>query len=395
MPTELEELVEFLHHGNTEIRKVAIENLVGYSKAQPALFKRYQLEPIKDLKLLVKDYAPISRHALTILINLSSDHEILKSLAEDDTFLETVLLRITNANEPTANDLATLLANLGKSPSLTRLITLKPKSAPKELSKSPLAIDQLLDLFVKGVDGGYNKHANFDDLAYLFGDLAKDEAVQRHLTTPSEYDALLPLTKLTPFTSHSSLTRRRGVATALKNTLFYNPAHAVLLSETSPLTSSSKTAGAETHVITFAAPSTGHEFLTQLLLPLAGPDEYPEHESDQLLPELQLLPASKQRESDTGIIKDLLECLLLLCSSREGRDELRKCGVYLVVRELHLAVEDDGVRENCERLVDLLMRGEEGEDSEEKGNADAGITPREQQSRVVEVDEEDELIDVA
>ena len=71
---------------------------------------------MKDLKLLVRDYpvspflllwypfAPeltaifwqrIAQNALTILINLSSDEEVLGNLAEDDTFLETVLKKIT------------------------------------------------------------------------------------------------------------------------------------------------------------------------------------------------------------------------------------------------------------------------------------------------------------
>jgi|TARA_R110002003_G_scaffold127_9_gene11955 hypothetical protein len=59
------------------------------------LFKRNQLEPIKDLKLLIKDYAPIAKNALTILINISSDTEVLKSLAKDDALLETLLSRIT------------------------------------------------------------------------------------------------------------------------------------------------------------------------------------------------------------------------------------------------------------------------------------------------------------
>ena len=59
------------------------------------LFKRNQLEPVKDLKLLVKDYAPIAKNALTILINISHDGEVLKSLANDDAFLETLLSRIT------------------------------------------------------------------------------------------------------------------------------------------------------------------------------------------------------------------------------------------------------------------------------------------------------------
>ena len=73
----------------------AAENLVGYSTAEPSLFKRYQLEPVKDLKLLVKDYAPIAKNALTILVNTSEDAEVLKNLAEDDAFLELLLRRVT------------------------------------------------------------------------------------------------------------------------------------------------------------------------------------------------------------------------------------------------------------------------------------------------------------
>lgn len=40
---------------------------------------------------------------------------------------------------------------------------------------------------------------------------------------------------------------------------------------------------------------------------------------------------------------------------------MRNRGVYLVVRDLHLGVEDEGVREGCDRLVQVLMRDEEGE----------------------------------
>lgn len=74
---------------------VAAENLVGYSTAQPALFKRNQLEPIKDLKLLVKDYNPIAKNALTMLVNLSEDGEVLNALAEGEEFLESLLRRVT------------------------------------------------------------------------------------------------------------------------------------------------------------------------------------------------------------------------------------------------------------------------------------------------------------
>jgi len=38
---------------------------------------------------------PIAKNALTILINLSSDEEVLKCLAEDDDFIETLLFKLT------------------------------------------------------------------------------------------------------------------------------------------------------------------------------------------------------------------------------------------------------------------------------------------------------------
>lgn len=69
--------------------------MVGYSTAQPSLFKRNQLEPVRDLKLLIKDYAQIAKNALTILVNISDDDEVLKNLAEDDAFLESLLPRVT------------------------------------------------------------------------------------------------------------------------------------------------------------------------------------------------------------------------------------------------------------------------------------------------------------
>ena len=65
-----------------------------------------------------------------------------------------------------------LLANVAKSPSIERLITLKRSKVP-DLSPSQLAIAQLIELFNQGANGSYNKDASYDYLAYLFADLAK------------------------------------------------------------------------------------------------------------------------------------------------------------------------------------------------------------------------------
>lgn len=106
-----------------------------------------------------------------------------------------------------------------------------------------------------------------------------------------------------------------------------------------------------------------------------------------MLEDLQLLPADKRREVDREIIKTHLETLLLLTAQREGRDTLRRVKTYPVVRELHSAMVDEGVREGVDRLVQVLMRDEEGK-GERDGAADAVI------KKVEEVDSDDEVVQV-
>lgn len=135
--------------------------------------------------------------------------------------------------------------------------------------------------------------------------------------------------------------RRLGVASTLKNVAFSIPSHDLLLSP------------------------SAINVLPYVLLPLLGSEEYADEDTDTMLPDLQLLPPDKEREKDNRILITHLETLLLLTTTREGRDALRSAGCYPVVRETHLAVDDEGVREGCDRLVQVLMRDEEGEGKEE------------------------------
>jgi len=65
-----------------------------------------------------------------------------------------------------------LLANLAKSEKTKRILKLE-RSIPKDLSTSKNAMDQLMDCFVKGAEGRYNKDADYDYLSYFFADIAK------------------------------------------------------------------------------------------------------------------------------------------------------------------------------------------------------------------------------
>ena len=251
---------------------------------------------------------------------------------------------VQNPAEPNANLMAMLLANLAKWDDLRRILALK-RPAPKALDSGSLAIDQLLDLFVKGADGTYNKNADFDYLAYLFADIAKHAEGRKYFATRQTYDDVIPLAKLIVFTEHKSTVRRKGVASTIKNVAFNIPSHPSFLSE------------------------DDINALPYLLLPLTGNEEYDEDDTTDMLPDLQLLPPDKTRDSDPAIIQTHVETLMLLTTTREGRDTLRTIKVYPIIRETHLHVEDESVREVCERLVQVLMRDEEGEEK-----VDAGMT---------------------
>ena len=115
-----------------------------------------------------------------------------------------------------------------------------------------------------------------------------------------------------------------------------------------------------------------------------GPEEYSDEDTEGMLDDLQLLPPDKEREPDKEIIKTHLETLLLLTTERESRDRLRAIKVYPVIRELHSHVEDEGVREACDRLVQVLMRDEEGEES-------ANGVPKVEE---INEDEDEQIVDI-
>ncbi|KAK5070141.1 Protein hgh1 [Lithohypha guttulata] len=389
MPTDLEDLISFLHHGNTQIRQVATNHLVTYSSSpsQITLFKHNDLEPLRDLKLLIRDYAQISQDALTIMINLTGcgDAEVLECLSRDEGFVGEVVRKIVDdvgapaekgQGDGSANaDLCcALLANLVKDDELARRLLKAERGVPPrtkvrvklktnergeveatktdepvsvQISTSKRVLDQLMDVFVKGANNSLNPNANYDYLAYVFADLSKFEDGRRYLLERQEYDGVVPITKLVVFTEHGSLIRRKGIASTIKNCAFEVSKHDYLLGNES---------------------EGGVGLLPYLLLPLAGNEEFDAEDSDGMLVELQLLPPDKEREGDDEIVATHLETLLLLGTEKNGRDVMRKVKVYPIVRELHLKREAEGIQEGCVRLVNVLMRDEGGEE-EQKHNS--------------------------
>jgi hypothetical protein len=259
-------------------------------------------------------------------------------------------------SEPNANLLSMLLANLAKWEDIRKLAT-KKQPSPEPLGTSDLVLNQLVDLFVRGAEGKYNEHANYDYLAYFFADLAKHAEVRQYFVARQSYDTVIPLTKLEVFTEHASDIRRKGVASTIKNVAFEVSSHELFLSET------------EINILPY------------VLLPIMGGETYDDEEALNMLPDLQLLPPDKKRDPDPAVIQTHVETLTLLTSTRESRDLMREVQVYPIIRELHLHVDDEGVQEACERLVQVLMRDE----------PEAGTSPGGEQEGQ---DEEDRIVEV-
>lgn len=232
-----------------------------------------------------------------------------------------------------------LLANLAKWNGFESVLQ-RRQQAPSELGSDDRVLNQLLDLFVKGQDGSYNKNADFDYLAYVFADLAKHAEVRQYFVDPQSYDGVIPLTKLKVFTEHKSEVRRKGVASTIKNVAFDVQSHPSFLSD------------------------TGINMLPYVLLPITGSEEYDVEDTMDMLPDLQLLPPDKKRDPDSSVVQTHVETLTLLTTTREGRDLMRRVKVYPIIRETHLHVHDDHVKEACDRLVQVLMRDEEPESGE-------------------------------
>ncbi len=270
-------------------------------------------------------------------------------------------LLLQKQDEANANLLAMLLANLVKWDGMEEEVLQRTQEVPAALGSDERVVNQLMDLFVKGADGSYNKHADYDYLAYVFADLAKHAAVRQYLVQPQAYDNVIPLTKLKVFTEHKSDVRRKGVASTLKNVAFDVPSHTSFLSE------------------------SDINILPYLLLPLAGNESYDEDEMLDMLPDLQLLPPDKQRDPDSSILQTHVETLTLLTTTRAGRELMREVRVYPLIRETHLRVDDDALREACERLVQVLMRDEAA-----AAAAEAAAERRADAPRVVELDDDDD-----
>lgn len=348
MPTQLEELVSFLHSPQPAVKQIALDNLVGFSSGPSAsIFKYDNCRAIKDLQDLARENSKILvQQSVTILANLCDDDMLRQKISSDVDFLEYLSWKICDLENSNADIMCILLSNLAKEDKITKLLgfardDIKDKerlpTIDRSVFKSNKVIDCLMDCFVKGYDRKLNRYATFDYLSYFFADISRFKAGREYFTEVQKYDGVTPISKLLVFTEkYDSKTRREGVASTIKNSLFDSEIHERLLLD------------------------ENINLLPYILLPIssAKDSEIDEEDMFNLPDELQLLPEDKVRDPVSSIICAHLESILLLSTTKVGREYLRSKSVYPLIRELHKNVEDEDIGELCHRIVNVLMRGE-------------------------------------
>ncbi|KAI8055209.1 hypothetical protein BDF22DRAFT_675923 [Syncephalis plumigaleata] len=161
------------------------------------------------------------------------------------------------------------------------------------LSTSARALTQLLEVFNKQ----YNKQADYHFLASVFANITLTKDGRAYfLEEDAEQGGMLPIVKLICFTEHPAVIRRGGVIVTIKNCCFDVSKQAILLS-----------------------------------------DDW-------------------KREADDHLRTTLLETILLLASTRAGREVMRQRKVYPIIKTLHLAESNDKIKDVIEEIVQLNIR---------------------------------------
>ncbi|XP_040190279.1 protein HGH1 homolog [Rana temporaria] len=287
---------------------------------------------------------PVTRDSYHILVNLTSDPASHRPLLDVPALLPTLIGRLFQPKYEYTDSVCSALCNLSREEEPCRaILTALP----------PTGLAQIVEMICGP------QHTNLQYLGPLLCNLTQLTEGRDFLLDRSR----CALQRLLPHAhTPGSGIRRGGIVGTLRNCCFNHRDHSWLLGE-------------EVDLLPF------------LLLPLAGGEEYTEEEMETLPSDLQYLPEEKQREPDPDIRRMLIECLQLLCATREGRGTLRERGTYLILRSLDCWETEPALRRTCEKVIQVLI-GDEPEAGLE--NLLEVSVPPEVQEKLNRLDEEEE-----
>eukprot|EP01027_Heterolobosea_sp_BB2_P007309 GEZU01010893.1.p1 GENE.GEZU01010893.1~~GEZU01010893.1.p1 ORF type:complete len:259 (+),score=94.70 GEZU01010893.1:109-885(+) len=237
-----EELLGFISHSNTQVRKIAIQNVMFYSKTEQyvAYIKANKGRVIRPICRLIGDQQVIASDAITTLINFSGDPELCQEMLECgvvDRTMEVLFFPQDDTDENAKKVLELcfiLLANVTQqSEGIERL--LKAKKGDK-YEFNELYIRKLLYYFFSP---RYSNmlNADLDHSKWIGNVLTNISRVEagRSFIVDGEKKNLEVFKQFVPLLEAENAVRRGGAAGTIRNCLFLDAKHEAILKETTLL----------------------------------------------------------------------------------------------------------------------------------------------------------------
>ncbi|KDO34617.1 hypothetical protein SPRG_00680 [Saprolegnia parasitica CBS 223.65] len=342
---EMAELVGFLSSPRADLRQSAMQLALGLTATDAGVHQLIKADAVKALCRLVSDVNTIARDAIHALVNITATHPVACESALQFDIVNRLMNQLDS--DFAHKDLSMmLLANVTTTPDGAKaLVANDAKYKVREV-----ILQNLTMLFLEsepepdGVDLASGEPKWDDDYQYIANVLAnitqleegRDFLLQMRKTEASSTPQAL-VQVLLPQIHSPNVVRRRGIVQAVRNLCFDSDNHFFLYDSLDVV---------------------GH-----MQKRLVGPEPLELEEKNGLSAlVLSSLGPKKKRESDDVVRQAVVECLLLLCSSRNGRNVLRQRKVYPIVRNAHIVEGNDEISDQIYKLVDFLIRDEEGEE---------------------------------
>jgi len=326
---QLAELVPFLGDPKSEIKILALQHLSGVSDSQEARDVLKKTNIVNQLiKLMNDSNHVVSRHSLTILINLCQDADLLSEITKKN-----IVPRLVDGSTDTKNKLSEIFAMLLSNVTHTKEGCLQLMQCGKELEA--FFIMKLVQVLT--MDSSSSDYLTSTKHNWIVNIILNVTQIQegRKIVLDPENNIFL---SLLPLVNHKNVIKRRGIIGIIRNCCFSEIHHDYLISEKI-------------------------DIFTKILLPVRGSGKFDDEDMDGMNPALHNnnIPANLTRDEDKECRRMLVESLVFLTSTKKLRIHMRKVKVYPVLRDFFKDEENDDIKESIEKVVELIIRDEEGE----------------------------------
>eukprot|EP01125_Pyxidicula_operculata_P002069 TRINITY_DN12022_c0_g1_i1.p1 TRINITY_DN12022_c0_g1~~TRINITY_DN12022_c0_g1_i1.p1 ORF type:complete len:382 (-),score=89.62 TRINITY_DN12022_c0_g1_i1:23-1168(-) len=309
---QLKELVSFLSDRKPQVCLISAERVATITSSNEGRQSLKNLVVVRPLCRKIGDSDPIlSRAVLSALINLSVDPHYVKQML-DNHIVSRLMDSILDKSNKVIELYAILLSN----------VTISVRGSQMLLQTGDALVGyyvtKLFELFESSADSPK------DTFAWIAGILSNVTQIKEGRNLFIEKDFVKTLLS---YLDHPNPVRKRGALGALRNIFFESEHHSKLLTDS---------------------------MITSLLWPIRGPEQLKSDETENLPSKLKAVPSSKEREKDTEIKSMIIDCLLLLTSTKDGRDFLKKKDIYPIIREYDSVEENQEISSNIFNLLNII-----------------------------------------